>query len=251
MTTIPLKDMDPAMLVFSLSEEISEIDLDQDERSQIMAAAVVATHLHRRQTRMVRGNMPKVPYIEHPLRVTLRLVRWGVTDAQTLCAALLHDTVEDAAEEMLTYYAGRPASEVKDLTEALRRDIALDWLEDRFEMPTALFVHRVTNPVKSTGITYAEHIRSIEPLEALLIKASDLVDNAGSLPHQYGDVKDSFIVKRLDKYVDAVSVIIESLEDRRLQYPQTSSLRMAANQAIERLERVADELLNLKITMGL
>ena len=84
MTTIPLKDMDPAMLVFSLSEEISEIDLDQNERSQIMAAAVVATHLHRRQTRMVRGCLPKVPYIEHPLRVTLRLIRWGVGDAQTL-----------------------------------------------------------------------------------------------------------------------------------------------------------------------
>lgn len=49
----------------------------------------VATHCHQGQLRR-SGD----PYITHPLMVTTILARQGADD-QTLCAAMLHDTVED------------------------------------------------------------------------------------------------------------------------------------------------------------
>jgi (p)ppGpp synthase/HD superfamily hydrolase len=67
----------------------------------------MASFLHRKQTRFVRGDLPRVPYIEHPLRVALRLVRWGVPDAELIAAALLHDVVEDCSTELLEASANR------------------------------------------------------------------------------------------------------------------------------------------------
>lgn len=42
-----------------------------------------------------RKDPNKTPYINHPLEVASLLSRCGVTDVDTLCAAVLHDTVED------------------------------------------------------------------------------------------------------------------------------------------------------------
>jgi (p)ppGpp synthase/HD superfamily hydrolase len=42
-----------------------------------------------------RKDPQRTPYINHPLEVASFLSRHGVTDADTLCAAVLHDTIED------------------------------------------------------------------------------------------------------------------------------------------------------------
>lgn len=59
--------------------------------AQIQRAYQTAEHYHRGQTRK-SGD----PYITHPLAVTTILAELGMTEP-TLCAALLHDTVEDTS----------------------------------------------------------------------------------------------------------------------------------------------------------
>lgn len=207
---IPLKDMDGTMLVFELGREIDRVVTDTDHREMLASAASVASFLHRNQTRMVRKDLPRTPYIEHPLRVTLRLIRAGCTDAHTLTAALLHDTVEDCAGEIVGVFAGGDAPQthrdpVRD------REVALDWLRVSYGPIVAEIVQDVSNPLDE-GALYLDHLGTIDDLRALLIKASDLVDNPGSLIHQYGHVKDSFVRPKVAKYAPAVLVVSRKLE---------------------------------------
>ena len=59
----------------------------------ILRASAFAAHKHRNQR---RKDVDASPYINHPLTLATVLANeGGVADAVTLCAALLHDTVED------------------------------------------------------------------------------------------------------------------------------------------------------------
>ena len=59
----------------------------------VLRAALFAAHKHRDQR---RKDEAASPYINHPLSLASVLaVEGGITDAATLCAALLHDTIED------------------------------------------------------------------------------------------------------------------------------------------------------------
>ncbi|HEY2559196.1 MAG TPA: HD domain-containing protein [Caldimonas sp.] len=59
----------------------------------MLRAAAFAARKHRDQR---RKDAEASPYINHPLELARVLAEvGGVTDAATLCAALLHDTIED------------------------------------------------------------------------------------------------------------------------------------------------------------
>jgi guanosine-3',5'-bis(diphosphate) 3'-pyrophosphohydrolase len=59
----------------------------------LLRAALFAAGRHRRQR---RKDVDASPYINHPLALAAVLAdEGGVSDTATLCAALLHDTVED------------------------------------------------------------------------------------------------------------------------------------------------------------
>ena len=67
---------------------------DADMRRLVAALHYAATH-HRDQRRKDRDGSP---YINHPIALLQILaVEAGVTDADVLCAAVLHDVVEDCA----------------------------------------------------------------------------------------------------------------------------------------------------------
>jgi (p)ppGpp synthase/HD superfamily hydrolase len=57
---------------------------------QIMAAYSLSKYGHRDQVREAGGR-----YFEHPKVLALLLVRLGVRNADVICAALLHDVIED------------------------------------------------------------------------------------------------------------------------------------------------------------
>jgi (p)ppGpp synthase/HD superfamily hydrolase len=72
-----------------------------------------------------RGHFRKdgeTPYIAHPLRVTLILAQvFGVTDVETLMAAVLHDTIEDTKtdhDDLSQHFGAR----VADYVAALSKD---------------------------------------------------------------------------------------------------------------------------------
>ena len=228
---VPLKQMDPAMLVFELDRESARV-MQHRGCELITSAATMASFLHRNQTRMVRGDLPKVPYIEHPLRVALRLIRWGIDNEELIAAALLHDIVEDCSAELLEHF-GRPED----------HDDANACLARLYGCAVADLVRRVTNP--TDGSTYQEHLEELAGSSsiALLIKASDLKDNAGSIQHQLGHGKDRCLLKMLRKYLPSVAVIRHGLNERVIQQKLVNGravIRAAAE--LWHLERVLNEL---------
>src|SRR6476620_4452411 len=81
-------------------------------------ALAFAAHKHRDQR---RKNVAASPYINHPIALADVLVHeGGVTDIPVLCAAILHDTVEDTEtsfEELETRFGAHIASMVRECTD--------------------------------------------------------------------------------------------------------------------------------------
>ena len=84
----------------------------------LLKALAFAAHKHRDQR---RKDAEASPYINHPIALADLLVNeGGVTDVEVLCAALLHDTVEDTAttpEELANAFGSRIARIVAEVTD--------------------------------------------------------------------------------------------------------------------------------------
>jgi guanosine-3',5'-bis(diphosphate) 3'-pyrophosphohydrolase len=88
------------------------------ELALLLKALAFAAHKHRDQR---RKDPDASPYINHPIALADVLVNeGGVTDVEVLCAALLHDTVEDTAttpEELAGAFGERVARIVAEVTD--------------------------------------------------------------------------------------------------------------------------------------
>src|SRR2546428_11161233 len=88
------------------------------ELALLLKALAFAAHKHRDQR---RKDAEASPYINHPIALADVLVNeGGVTDVETLCAALLHDTVEDTAtthQELVDAFGSRIARIVAEGTD--------------------------------------------------------------------------------------------------------------------------------------
>jgi guanosine-3',5'-bis(diphosphate) 3'-pyrophosphohydrolase len=84
----------------------------------LLKALAFAAHKHRDQR---RKDADASPYINHPIALADALVNeGGVTDFEVLCAALLHDTVEDTDtthEELVDAFGSRIARIVAEVTD--------------------------------------------------------------------------------------------------------------------------------------
>lgn len=240
---VPLKHMDGAMLSFELFREIDRIIPDEIDRQKILSAAMIATDLHSGQTRFVRDNLLRVPYIEHPLRNTLRLIRWGVTNADLLVACLLHDTVEDCLPKLLHTYVG--ATEHSSSITA-QRATAFTWLATSYSTASARIVRQVTNPADGSA-TYMDHIREMVAIgnpHTLLAKATDLVDNAGSLSHQKDGMPPTKFIRLVERYWTPLELVRAALEELAEQIT-TSEAQVYATAAAN-LAKVIDALDTLR-----
>ena len=91
------------------------------ELALLLKALAFAAHKHRDQR---RKDAEASPYINHPIALADVLINeGGVTDTEVLCAALLHDTVEDTAtthEELANAFGSRIARIVAEVTDDQR-----------------------------------------------------------------------------------------------------------------------------------
>ena len=87
----------------------------------LLRALAFAAHKHRDQRRKDRAASP---YINHPIALANVLAReGGVADIDTLCVALLHDTVEDTRttyRELRSAFGARIARTVLEVTDNKR-----------------------------------------------------------------------------------------------------------------------------------
>ena len=152
------------------------------DRQKLQRALNLASRLHAADRR------DREPYVNHLLRVAIRIMSYyGVKDADVICAALLHDTVEDHAAEL----AGQAASTAGPPGLAGQR-AALDVLAAEFGPRVAELVGAVTNPDyapdRDAYEQYREHVAdSLRDCPwARVIKVSDFTDNGAGLIHTTG-----------------------------------------------------------------
>lgn len=92
------------------------------ETALVFRALAFAAHKHRDQRRKDEGASP---YINHPIALAELLVTvGGVSDAVTLCAAILHDTIEDT-ETSHAELAERFGPEIADVVAEVTDDKSL------------------------------------------------------------------------------------------------------------------------------
>jgi hypothetical protein len=166
------------------------------ERHRLEDALDLASRLHRGDRRQ------NEPYINHPLRVAIRIMsHYGIRDPDVIAAALLHDAVEDHAAELAP--AGTP--------EAAQTEAALAVLAERFGPRVAELVAAVTNPEYDPGrdrhVQYREHVAASLDASpwARVIKASDFTDNGAGLLYTTGPK----VHDLADKYAALVPVLRE------------------------------------------
>lgn len=185
---LPLKEMDGSLLSVAIMQEAAALGVKRLD--EISEAISVASYLHRDDTRANRKTLPRDTYITHPLRNTLRLIRYyGVTDPDILIASILHDTVEDHPSEIVEDLAGLFAEGKDDET---IRALALSFISGRYGSEVARIVSAVSNPFVDKNLTkdakralYAEHVEAAITNDppVFLVKFADFYDNAGSLHH--------------------------------------------------------------------
>lgn len=193
--SLPLKEMDGTLLSAEIRSRAQVLYgalplslIDESAIARIDYAIDLAAYLHRTQRRRNRGDLPKDPYVNHPLRNALRLMRYGVSDADIIIAAILHDTLEDCEAE-LARMAGYSEGDSID-----PYHYALAYLQSKFGVAVTELVEAVSNPPYPASMTKAEKraeyiqrvTEEIKDPRVWLVKFSDWVDNAAGLYHNVG-----------------------------------------------------------------
>src|SRR5580693_4268145 len=197
---------------------------DEPERRRLDDALALAAQLHAGDRRQSE------PYVNHLLRVAIRIMsHYGVRDADVVCAALLHDAVEDHAAALTGGRAGQPA--------------ALAVLADQFGPRVAELVGAVTNPPYAPGRDqdeqYREHVADSlrDNPWARVIKASDFTDNGVGLIHTTGPR----LYRLAGKYAPLVPVLRELVAR-----PDTPLDDAAKEHILAQLDRAADRFAALR-----
>ncbi|WP_459683475.1 hypothetical protein [Rhodococcus sp. no. 34] len=179
---LPLKEMDAATLVFAIESAVDELAIPGET---LRLAMEVATLAHLDQFRKNGIKSDEDPYIVHPLRNVLRLLRYGCSDVEILSATALHDTVEDRPHAVIALLGGQTAD---DMSASEAQERASTLIASRFGHRISELVEAVTNPIDypcdNTTARYQDHvIRAIADPAVFLVKFSDFVDNAGSVKY--------------------------------------------------------------------
>jgi len=181
-------------------------DTAQQSLAQIMRALKFAAAKHRDQR---RKDVQASPYINHPIALAVILAdEVGVTDTAVICAALLHDTVEDT-------------------------ETTIPELVERFGAEVASIVAEVTDdktlPKSERKKQQIEHARTASE-KARLVKLADKIANlrdiAASPPADWD-------ITRRQEYFDWAARVVDAM---RGTHPKLESLFDVAAQHREQLK---------------
>jgi len=156
----------------------------EEDLKRLLKALAFAAHKHRDQR---RKDVESSPYINHPIALANILCNEGhVTDTNVICAALLHDTVEDTdttPEELQREFGGEIRAIVMDVTD----DKTLEKAER-----------------KQRQIEHAAHISEQAKLVKLADKISNLRDVASNPPTDWD-------LRRRQGYFEWAKAVIDRL----------------------------------------
>jgi hypothetical protein len=151
--------------------------------ASVLSAAHFAAKAHSEQR---RKDAKKTPYVNHPISVAHAIESVGVTDVEVLCAALLHDTVEDCGvkvEELAKLFGPRVAEMVVECSD--------DKSKGKAER-------------KKLQIEHAGHVSP----GAKLVKLADKLDNCRGL---LADSPPDWSVARVQGYLVWAKRVVEAI----------------------------------------
>ncbi|MFO1188844.1 MAG: HD domain-containing protein [Alphaproteobacteria bacterium] len=158
----------------------------RDMFADFVRALAFASRKHSQQR---RKDAAASPYINHPIAlVSILAVEAGITDRDTLCAALLHDTIEDtgtSVEELVEAFGGTVASLVQEVTDDKR-------------LPKA--------ERKLRQIEHATHLSPKARLVKLADKIANLRDAADNPPANWS-------LARRQEYFDWAKQVVDQIPD--------------------------------------
>jgi guanosine-3',5'-bis(diphosphate) 3'-pyrophosphohydrolase len=160
--------------------------LDREGLQDFVRALAFASRKHSQQR---RKDADASPYINHPIAlVSILAVEARINDSDTLCAALLHDTIEDtdtSVEELVEAFGSRVASLVQEVTD--------DKLLPKAER-------------KLRQVEHAAHLSPKARLVKLADKIANLRDVADSPPANWP-------LPRRQTYFDWAKQVIDQIPD--------------------------------------
>jgi guanosine-3',5'-bis(diphosphate) 3'-pyrophosphohydrolase len=164
---------------------MKEVKVDREtELNLLIKALSFAAHKHKGHE---RKDEAKSPYINHPIGLVEVLVNvGGNTDINTLCAALLHDTVEDTRTT---------PEELKENFGTEICDIVMEVTDDRFLSKEAR---------KQAQIDHAKHLSRKARAVKLADKISNLRDVTANPPPDWP-------LERRQQYFDWAKNVIDGL----------------------------------------
>ena len=212
-----LKNMDSALLSMYCARvaEADNIVWNTVDNTQFHNALVHAAIWHQGQTRANRANLPRTPYIEHPLRNMLRAYRWGFTDSDILVSIVLHDVIEDCPDKITGY-------KTREDNAHIQRKEATQAVATMFSDRVAHIVTQVTNDIvtkeekrtmsqETKRQKYADHLKKVlTSPDVFIVKLSDYMDNAGGLYHNYAPGKEEKLTNMYLKYLLALDVFYDA-----------------------------------------
>ena len=158
--------------------------ISEGNLKQLLQALAFAAHKHRDQR---RKDLEASPYINHPITLANILCNEGhITDIGVICAALLHDTVEDtdtSAEELEQEFGGAIRNIVMEVTDDKTLDKAVR---------------------KQHQIEHAVHISDRAKLVKLADKISNLRDMVSNPPAEWD-------LHRRREYFDWAKAVVDQL----------------------------------------
>jgi guanosine-3',5'-bis(diphosphate) 3'-pyrophosphohydrolase len=150
----------------------------------ILKAIQFAADKHRSQTRKDAAN---TPYINHPIALASLLVNHaGISDANVIAAAILHDTVEDTDATV---------EDIEELFGTAIRDIVIEVTDDK-SLPSP--------ERKRLQIEHAATISHAAKLVKLADKISNLQDIIASPPVKWS-------LERKREYFDWAKAVVDQL----------------------------------------
>jgi GTP diphosphokinase / guanosine-3',5'-bis(diphosphate) 3'-diphosphatase len=161
-------------------------ELDRETFPDFVKALAFASRKHSQQR---RKDADASPYINHPIAlVSILAVEARINDRDTLCAALLHDTIEDtdtSVEELVEAFGGPVASLVQEVT-------------DNKKLPKA--------ERKLRQVEHAAHLSAKARLVKLADKIANLRDVADSPPVNWS-------LARRQEYFDWAKQVVDQIPE--------------------------------------
>ncbi|MDD2884466.1 MAG: bifunctional (p)ppGpp synthetase/guanosine-3',5'-bis(diphosphate) 3'-pyrophosphohydrolase [Dechloromonas sp.] len=236
-SSLPACYEEPAYQVFLDSlDYLSPVEVDR-----IKAAFVYAAKAHAHQRRM-SGE----PYITHPLAVAGAVVEWRM-DVDAICAALLHDVMEDAGASK------------HELAEKFGKEVAelVDGLSKLDKMEFASYQEAQAENFRKMLMAMARDLRVV------LIKLADRQHNIQTMSAMRADKRIRIARETLEIYAPialrlGLNKLYRELQDTsfRLIYPHRAAvlaraLRTARGNREELLTRILDGIKNKLAHAGL